>query len=58
LGVSLSPFCFAKVIKGISDGSLETLGIVTHKFKLSQFKEAFDMCSRGDRSIKVAFVPD
>lgn len=52
-GVSLSPFCFSKVISGIAGGTLHTDGVVTHRFHLSQFKDAFELCGKGDRSIKV-----
>lgn len=57
MGVSLSPFCFPKVIQGISKGELNTEGIVT-KFPLSQFKDAFDLCKKGNASIKVVLIPD
>ncbi len=57
LGASLSPFCFSKVIRGISGGELNTRGLVT-QIPLSRFKAAFEMCKKGNTSIKVALIPD
>ena len=56
-GVSLSPFCFPKVIEGIYDGSLKTEGIVTHSFKLEEFEKAFEVCMNSKDSIKVILKP-
>jgi len=56
-GVSLSPDCFAPVIAGIESGKLNTKGIVTHRFKLKDFAEAFAMCMDGRNSIKIMLEP-
>ncbi|MCL2160046.1 MAG: alcohol dehydrogenase catalytic domain-containing protein [Oscillospiraceae bacterium] len=55
-GVSLSPGCFPAVIEKIGSGQLKTLGIVTHKFKLQEYKEAFSTCINGADSVKVIFA--
>ena len=52
-GVSLSPNCFPPVIERIADGRLKTKGIVTHRFKLEDFAEAFSMCRDSHSSVKV-----
>lgn len=57
LGVSLSPFCYPKVIEGITKGSLKTDGVVTDIYPLSRFMEAFDACKRGHSSVKVVLKP-
>lgn len=57
LGVSLSPFCYPKVIEGIRNGSLYTDGIVTNILPLSRFKEAYEICMNNKDSIKVVLVP-
>jgi threonine dehydrogenase-like Zn-dependent dehydrogenase len=54
-GVSLSPDCFPPVIEKISSGELKTAGVVTHCFKLKDFKKAFETCTDGRNSIKVMF---
>ena len=56
-GASLSPDCFPPVIAGIAEGRLNTRGIVTHRFKLKDFAEAFAMCQDSRQSIKVMFEP-
>jgi threonine dehydrogenase-like Zn-dependent dehydrogenase len=56
-GSSLSPGCFPPVIDGIYSGLLNTKGIVTHSFKLEEFKAAFDICMEGRDSIKVMLTP-
>ena len=55
-GVSLSPFCFERSIRGIADGSLGTEGIVTHVLPLSDFKKAFEL-SKKREGLKIALVP-
>ena len=57
-GAHLSPYCYPPVIKWIQDGSMPTDGVVTHKFKLENWKEAFDMAVTGaDNSLKVIITP-
>lgn len=56
-GVSLSPFCYNKVIAGMMDKTLNTQGIVTHRFALEQFEEAFAYSMNGQGAIKVMLVP-
>jgi len=56
-GVSLSPKCFPPVIDGIHTGKLNTKGIVTHSFRLEDFKAAFDLCMDGRENIKVMLTP-
>jgi 2-desacetyl-2-hydroxyethyl bacteriochlorophyllide A dehydrogenase len=56
-GVSLSPGSFAKVIRGLSEGTLKTNGVVTHRFPLERFSEAFETSMSGNGSIKVVFIP-
>ena len=56
-GSSLSPGCFPAVIDGIHSGRLNTKGIVTHSFRLEDFKAAFDLCMDGRENIKVMLTP-
>ncbi len=56
LGVSLSPFCYSKVIDGMADGSLVTGGVVTHKYPLDQYLEAFAVSMEGKEAIKVVLT--
>lgn len=57
LGSHLSPYCFEPVIQWIGDGTLPTNGVVTHKFPLEQWKEAFDLAGKGEGCLKVILVP-
>jgi threonine dehydrogenase-like Zn-dependent dehydrogenase len=57
-GAHLSPYSYPSVIKWIKDGSLPTNGVVSHKFALEDWKQAFDMAATGaDNSLKVAIIP-
>ena len=56
-GVSLSPGCFSRVIQDMTQGKSKTAGIVTHKFPLEKFNEAFEISMSGNGSIKVVFLP-
>ncbi|MCL1795105.1 MAG: alcohol dehydrogenase catalytic domain-containing protein [Oscillospiraceae bacterium] len=55
-GVSLSPDCFPAAIENISSGKLKTDGLVTHRFELKDYAQAFDVCMDGKNSIKVIFA--
>lgn len=57
LGAHLSPYCFQPVIEWISSGKLPTEGVVTHKFPLDKWAEAFDIAGKGDSSLKVVLIP-
>jgi len=57
LGSHLSPFCYEPVIEWIRNGKLPTEGVVTHKFPLDQFKQAFDIAGKADKSLKVVLIP-
>ena len=59
LGVHLSPFCFDTVIEWIGNGKLPTDGVVTHKFPLEKWEEAFHIAKTGENgALKVVLVPD
>ena len=45
-------------IRTLANGSIKVNDIVTHKFALKDWKQAFDMAYAGDESIKVVLVPD
>jgi len=57
LGSHLSPYCYESVINWIANDSMLTEGVVTHKFPLEKWKEAFETAERGENSIKVILVP-
>ncbi len=56
-GAHLSPYCYETVIEWIGNGKVPTEGVVTHKFPLEKWKEAFDVAEKGEESIKVILVP-
>ena len=57
LGAHLGPYCYAPVIKGITDGSIHTKGVVTHTFGMSAWKTAFETAEKDVTAIKVAMDP-
>ena len=58
LGAHLSPYCYPSVIKWIEDGTMPTDGVVTHKFPLDEWEQAFKIAESGaENSIKVIIVP-
>jgi len=56
-GAHLSPYCYEPVIEWIGNGKLPTEGVVTHKYPLNQFREAFELAGKGEGSLKVVLVP-
>jgi threonine dehydrogenase-like Zn-dependent dehydrogenase len=59
LGVHLSPYNFDTVLKWIENGKLPTDGVVTHKFSLSDWEEAFHIAKTGENgALKVILIPD
>lgn len=57
LGAHLSPFCYDTVIEWIGNGKLPTEGVVSHKFKLEDWEEAFHLAKTGEGALKVILVP-
>ena len=58
LGSHLSPFCYDTVIEWIGSGKLPTDGVVTHKYALEQWQEAFCLARTGeDGAMKVILIP-
>ena len=59
LGVHLSPYCYDTVIDWIASGKLPTNGVVSHKFPLEKWQEAFDIAAASkEGTFKVILVPD
>ena len=59
LGVHLSPFCYDTVIEWIGNGKLPTDGIVSHKFLLDDWEEAFELArTEKDGAMKVVLMPN
>jgi len=57
LGSHLGPYSYDTVIKWISEGKMPTEGVVTHKFKLDDWKTAFEVAAKGENALKVIFLP-
>ena len=58
LGSHISPFCYDTVIEWIENGKLPTEGVVSHKFPLEQWEEAFEYVKTSkDGALKVVLVP-
>lgn len=56
-GSHLSGTAYPSVIKGITNGTIRTEGLVTHTFSLDDWKEAFDTAERGVGALKVLLTP-
>ena len=58
LGSHLSPFCYDTVIEWIGSGKLPADGVVTHKYTLENWQEAFRLARTGeDGAMKVILIP-
>ena len=59
LGSHLSPFCYDTVIEWIGNGKLPTDGVVSHKFSLDDWEEAFELARTGKNgAMKVVLMPN
>lgn len=56
-GSHLGPYCYVPVIKGILDGSIPTQGLISHKYKLDDWKEAFETAEKEPNAYKVMLEP-
>ena len=55
-GSQLSPYCYEQTIADITAGTLPTDGVVTHRFPLDRWEEAFRVAESRE-AIKVILVP-
>ncbi|MFW5980465.1 MAG: zinc-binding dehydrogenase [Halanaerobiaceae bacterium] len=56
-GSHISPYTYPAAIDFLDKDKVKVEDIVTHKFALEDFKEAFKLAERGEESIKVALIP-
>ncbi len=54
-GSQLSPFCYPKVIEAMQSGLFQTDGVITHRFDLKDYAEAYRVAQTKD-ALKVIFV--
>ncbi len=57
LGSHLGPYCYQPVIRGLSDNSIASEGIISHQFPLSQWQQAFATAEKDETAFKVALIP-
>ncbi|WP_420991954.1 MDR/zinc-dependent alcohol dehydrogenase-like family protein [Cupriavidus sp. 30B13] len=57
LGSHLGPYMYPRAIDFIAARRIDVRGIVTHRFPLSRFAEAFGVMERGEQSLKVVLDP-
>ena len=57
LGSHLGPYMYPRAIDFIGNRKIDMRDVVTHTFALADFKEAFAVMERGDRSLKVVLKP-
>ena len=57
-GSHLSPYCYDTVIEWICKGKLPTEGVVTHRFPMEKWEEAFHLAKSGEENaLKVILIP-
>lgn len=56
IGSHLSGLTYESVIKGIENGEIKTEGLISHTFKLEDWKEAFETTEAED-AMKIMLVP-
>lgn len=56
-GAHLGPYCYEPVMKGILDGSIYTDGLISHTYKMEDWKEAFDTAEKDPDAFKVMLIP-
>lgn len=56
-GSHLGPYCYEPVIRGIMDGSIHTKGLMSHRFQLEDWKQAFEVAEKDPDAYKVMLVP-
>lgn len=57
LGSHLSALTFPAVIEGIRAGLLKTDGLISHKFKLADWRQAFETAEKDPLAMKVMLEP-
>lgn len=57
IGSHLSALTFPAVIKGIASGLIKTDGLISHKFALADWKEAFEAAEKDPNAVKVMLIP-
>lgn len=58
LGSHLGPYCFDAVIAGIEKNLIPTEGVVTHKYGLEQWDQAYQVAVQDPGAIKVVITPN
>ena len=57
IGSHISGHCYKPVMDGMVNGSMKTNGILTHHFKLEDWKAAFEVAEKDPTAFKVALIP-
>ncbi|TLD01427.1 zinc-binding dehydrogenase [Robinsoniella peoriensis] len=57
IGSHLSALTYPAVIKGIQKGLIRTEGLISHRFKLEDWEEAFETAEKAEDAVKVMLVP-
>lgn len=57
LGSHLCGHCYSAVIRGITDGTLKTDGIISHTFPLNEWEKALEVSEKDPSAFKVALIP-
>lgn len=57
IGSHLSALTYPSVIKGIQKGWIKTEGLISHKYKLKNWKTAFEAAEKAPDAVKIMLVP-
>ena len=57
IGSHLSALTYPAVIKGIKNGLIKTEGLISHSYKLENWKEAFEATEKDPNAVKIMLVP-
>lgn len=56
-GSHLSALTFPAVIEGIRSGLIRTEGLISHKYKLEDWRQAFETAEKDEEALKVMLTP-
>lgn len=57
IGSHLSALTYPSVIRGITNGLIKTDGLISHTFKLEDWKQAFETAEKASDAMKVMLIP-
>ncbi len=56
-GSHLGPYCYGPVIRGIMNQTIHTEGLISHTYRLEDWREAFETAEKDPDAYKVMLIP-